>query len=221
MATRSPLLRRCVLGLIAAGLALPPCIAAPKKRRDSREDWQQPARVVADLGLTDGSRIADIGCGRGYFTYALAKAVGEKGMVYATEISEKSLKSVSDRVKADGLKNILPVLSDPADTKLDSNSLDAAFICNVLHHVPKEGRLPLVKDIARSLRPGGCFFIVDWRFDAKIGHDIGRRIPRDELVKLGSDAGLTLDAECYYLEHQVFLRFRKPTGGEKAPGAGK
>jgi hypothetical protein len=35
-------------------------------------------------------------------------------------------------------------------------------------------------------------------------------IPRDDLVQLGTDAGLALDAEFHYLKYQVFLRFRKP-----------
>lgn len=37
-----------------------------------------------------------------------------------------------------------------------------------------------------------------------------KRIPRDGLVKLATDAGLTLDAEYHYLKFQVFLRFRRP-----------
>jgi len=186
------------------------CLCPSAGRRSGRDQWQQPERVVADLGLKSGSRIADIGCGRGYFTYRFAEAVGEKGKVFATEISERALKSVSDRVKRDKLANIEPVLSEPTDTKLAPGSADAAFICNVLHHVPKPQRGPLVKDIARALKGGGYFYIVDWRVDATIHHDQGRRIPRPELLKLAADADLKLDAEFYYLEHQAFLRFRKP-----------
>ena len=184
------------------------CLAA--RRRDSRDQWQQRDRVVADLGLKDGSRIADIGCGRGYFTFHLAKAVGKKGKVFATEISSGALKAVSERVKKENLANVEPVLSNPTDTKLATDSLDAAFICNVYHHVSKEHRAALSRDIVRALKPGGSLFIVDWRVDAKIKYDIGRRIPRDDLVKFAKDAGLTLDAEFYYLEHQVYLRCRKP-----------
>ena len=200
--------RRCVSILLAAAVLPGLCLGA--RRGDSRDQWQQRDRVVADLGLKNGSRIADIGCGRGYFTFHLAKAVGEKGKVFATEISSKALKTVSDRVKKEDLANIEPVVSDPTDTKLATDSLDAAFICNVYHHVPKDQRAALSKDIVRAIKPGGFLFIVDWRMDAKSKHDIGRRIPRDDLVKLAKDAGLTLDAEFYYLEHQVYLRCRKP-----------
>jgi len=200
-------LGRCVsLALAIAAAHL--CVAASGK--ESRDAWQQPARVVEDLGLKDGSHIADVGCGRGYFTFRLGKAAGPKGKVFAVDINAKVLKAVSDRVKRDKLANIETVLSQPTDTKLKSESLDSALLANVLHHVPKNIRPGLVKDTVRALKPGGYLFIVDWRFKAKIRQDIGRRIPRDDLVKLATDAGLKLDAEFYYLQHQLFLRWRKP-----------
>lgn len=197
-----------ILAIVAAG---PLWLAAAPKKRYSRDKWQQPARVVEDLGLRDGSIIADIGAGGGYFTFRLGKAVGQKGRVIATEINAKSLKAIADRVKRDKLTNIETVLSEPTRTKLESDCLDAALLANVLHHVPKGIRPALVKDIVRSIRPGGYLFIVDWRFKAKIHHDSGRRIQREDLVKLATDAGLKLDAEFFYLEHQVYLRCRKPT----------
>ena len=202
--------RRRVLVLLVGVVFCTLCAAAPKKTKDNRNDWQQAARVVEDLGLKDGSRIADIGCGRGFFTYRLGKAVGQKGKVYATEISEKLLKPVSDRVKKDKLTNIEPVLSEAMDTKLAAESVDAALVVNVLHHVPKDQRAALVKNIVEAIRPGGILFIIDWRLKAKVKHDIDRRIPRDDLLKLATDTGLKLDAEFHYLEHQVFLRLRKP-----------
>ncbi|HUS92662.1 MAG TPA: class I SAM-dependent methyltransferase [Phycisphaerae bacterium] len=185
-----------------------PCAAA--KRSDGRDQWQQPERVVADLHLADGSVVADIGAGRGYFTFRLARAVGPKGKVCATDISDKALKALADKAKKDKVENIETVLSDATETKLKPDSLDAAMICLVLHHVPKEQRLPLTKDVARALKPGGYYYIVDWRMDAKIKHDLNNRIPKADLVQLAADAGLTLDAEFHYLENQVFLRFRKP-----------
>jgi ubiquinone/menaquinone biosynthesis C-methylase UbiE len=204
---------RRFVGLAASVLLAGACgcpAAAAERRRAGRDSWQQPKRVVADLSLRAGSVIADVGAGRGYFTFRLAEAVGEAGKVCATEISAKSLKSITDRAKREKASNIECVLSEATDTKLKDASCDAAILCNVLHHVPKAQRPALSRDIVRALKPGGFFYIVDWREDAKIKHDLNRRIPRDELLKLAKDAGLSLDAEYHYLVHQVFLRFRKP-----------
>ena len=81
--------------------------------RQGRDQWQQRDRVLKDLNLSPGDAIGDIGCGSGYFTFHLAKEVGEAGIVYATEISEKALKKVKDKVETEQLQNIKPVLSDP------------------------------------------------------------------------------------------------------------
>ncbi len=35
-------------------------------------------------------------------------------------------------------------------------------------------------------------------------------IPREDLARLATDAGLTLDAELPYLKYEVFQRFREP-----------
>jgi arsenite methyltransferase len=192
------------------------CPAAPKKTprkkfpTTGRDKWQQADRVVVDLGLKEGASVADVGCGSGYFTFRLSKIVGEKGKVLATEISEKGLKSIDARAKKNNITNIQTIKSDPKKTKLAPCSVDAAIIVNVLHHVKKEDRVELVKDIAAAIKPGGSFFILDWRMKAAIKHDKNHRVPRETLVGYAQGAGLKLDAEFFYLENQVFLRFKKP-----------
>ena len=163
---------RYVVVLVALIAISSLCLAVPrqskgKKPATGRDKWQQPERVVADLGLQNGSTIADIGCGSGYFTFRLSKAVGEKGKVFATEISAKGLKSVADRAKRENITNIKTVLSEPTKTKLAPESIDAALISMVLHHVKKEHRVALVKDIAEAIKPDGALYILEWRMKAK------------------------------------------------------
>ena len=214
MATRMSRLRWCV-GLAVVGVVLGATTAATKKggasfKKLDRDTWQQPERVMADLRLTGGMQVADVGCGNGYFTFRLAEAVGEKGKVFATEISKGALKNVSTRAAKEKVANIQTVLSEPTKTKLAPESVDATLIAMVLHHVPKNLRAALTKDIARAIRPGGYLYILEWRVDAKVKYDKDRRISRTDLIKLATDAGLTLDAEFHYLPHQVFMRLRKP-----------
>ena len=44
-----------------------------------RDEWQQPDRIMDALLIADGSTVADIGAGGGWFTIRLARRVGPNG----------------------------------------------------------------------------------------------------------------------------------------------
>ena len=185
--------------------------ASWSRAAEDREQWQQPDRVMADLHLPPGATNADVGCGTGNFTFRLAQAVGPSGKVFAEDISPDALKAVRQRVEKEKCVNVEVIQSAPSDTKLRPASLDAALVCLVLHEAVPADRLPLVRDVARALKPGGFLFVIDLRKSHEVKFDpYEKLIPRDDLVKFGTDAGLSLDAEFHYLKYQVFLRFRKP-----------
>ena len=52
-----------------------------------RDAYQKPHEVLMALGLKEGDVVADIGAGTGYFSFHLAEHVGDKGRVYAVDIS--------------------------------------------------------------------------------------------------------------------------------------
>ena len=54
-----------------------------------RDAYQKPHEVIHALGLKPGDIVADIGAGSGYFTFHLARHVGEQGKVYAVDASEQ------------------------------------------------------------------------------------------------------------------------------------
>lgn len=197
---------RAIVLTLCVSLAGSPSLAA-----EDRDEWQQPDRVMQDLGIKPGASVADIGCGEGYFTFRLGQAVGQNGKVFAVEVSEAPLKAVRQQIQREHLANIETILSKPTNTGLSAKSCDAALLCNVLHEVPRVQRLPLVQDVVRTLKPGGFLFMIEWRPCREVGSDTDRPcMSRKDLVKLGTNASLSHDAEFHYLKHQVFLRFRKP-----------
>lgn len=203
------LLALCVLAL-AAALA----------HAAGRDDWQQPDRVMEDLHLKPGARVADVGCGKGYCTFRIAKAVGEEGKVWAVDIDEKALQAVQARMAKDKVANVETIKSEPTDTKLEPECADAALVCLVLHHVPEQQQ-PLLLSIAKSLKPGGLLFVVDFRKTRDSPHhSYEQLVARDEATEKAEAVGLTLDAEWYYLKHQYFLRFRKPEDWQPPTVAG-
>jgi ubiquinone/menaquinone biosynthesis C-methylase UbiE len=179
---------------------------------EDRNDWQQPDRVMSDLGMKPGTRVADIGCGEGYFTLQLARAVGPQGLVFAVDINTRALAALKKQADQQLLTNVTVVVSESTDTRLPVESVDVLLISDVLHEVPEMQRLPLVQSAVRALRPGGFLYLIDYRKSRDVTFDpYEKLIPRDELVKICTDAGLRLDAEFHYLKYQVFLRFQKKT----------
>ena len=54
-----------------------------------RDAWQKPEQIMDALGIADGSAVADIGAGGGWFTLRLARRVGPNGLVYAQDIQRR------------------------------------------------------------------------------------------------------------------------------------
>jgi ubiquinone/menaquinone biosynthesis C-methylase UbiE len=177
---------------------------------EDRNDWQQPDRVMSDLGMKPGTRVADIGCGEGYFTLRLARAVGPQGLVFAVDINARALAALKKQADQQLLNNVTVVVSESTDTRLPAGCVDVLLVCDVLHEMPEAQRLPLVQSAVRALRPGGFLYLIDYRKSRDVKFDpYERLIPRDELVRICTDAGLRLDAEFHYLKYQVFFRFQK------------
>jgi len=193
-----------VLGAICLILSCT-CVSA-----EDRNDWQQPDRVMSDLGVKPGTGVADIGCGEGYFALRLARAVGPQGLVYAVDINARALAALKKQADQQLLTNVTVVVSESTDTRLPVESVDVLLVSDVLHEVPEAQRLPLVQSAVRALKPGGFLYLIDYRKSRDVKFDpYEKLIPRDELVKICTDAGLRLDAEFHYLKYQVFLRFQK------------
>src|SRR5262245_51757149 len=69
---------------------------------ESREIFPRRKEIVAACQLKPGSAVADVGAGTGLFTRLFAKEVGDKGTVYAVDISQKFLDHIEKSCKDSG-----------------------------------------------------------------------------------------------------------------------
>jgi SAM-dependent methyltransferase len=171
-----------------------------------RARWQLPDRVVAELGLQPGDRVADLGAGGGYFTFRLARAVGPSGIVYAVDTDPDMRAGLAARAARDEDANVAVVAAGPDDPRLPE-PVDLAFLVNAFHHVPDQPAY--FADLAGSLRPGGRVAIVEARPDGinrLVGHATAPAAIRSRLEA----AGYTLLAEHDFLPRQGFLVFGLP-----------
>lgn len=61
-----------------------------------RAEWEKTELLLQRLGIEKGDTIADIGSGSGYFTDKFSDLTGNQGYVYALEIKDEHIKSLSD-----------------------------------------------------------------------------------------------------------------------------
>jgi ubiquinone/menaquinone biosynthesis C-methylase UbiE len=91
-----------------------------------RDIWQKPDQVMDALGIADGSKVADIGAGGGYFTMRLSRRVGPNGVVWAEDVQAVMIEAIKRRVAKDAAKdirNVIPVTGTSSDPMLGVRSM--------------------------------------------------------------------------------------------------
>lgn len=115
--------------------------------------------ILERLDLKPGQAVADVGAGPGIFSFALAKAVGPTGKVYAEEVDPAFIDRINQKLQEQQVTNVQPVLGAFTDPKLPA-AVDLAFFHDVLHHV--EDRAGFLKTLAPSVKPDGRIAIIEY-----------------------------------------------------------
>jgi ubiquinone/menaquinone biosynthesis C-methylase UbiE len=158
------------------------------------------------LGIGDGSTVADVGAGGGWFTIRLARRVGPNGRVYAEDVQRQMVESIDRRVQREGLRNVRTVLGTTEDPRLPVEQLDAILIVDAFHEM--ENRVTLLRNLARALKRNGRLGIVDYKLDGGgPGPAMEERIPPDAVIADAEAAGLRLVAHETFLPFQYLLIF--------------
>jgi ubiquinone/menaquinone biosynthesis C-methylase UbiE len=179
-----------------------------------REQWQKPEQIMDALQIAEGSIVADLGAGGGWFTIRLARRVGPNGIVYAEDIQPEMIEAIKGRVQRENLTNVKPILGTPNDPRLPPG-LDAVLIVGSYREMddpPRADPITLLKNVARALKPQGRVGIVDFTpGGGGPGPASEERVAPEAVIQTAGAAGLQLIARedvppfMYLL---VFGRFR-------------
>jgi SAM-dependent methyltransferase len=102
-----------------------------------RDRWQRPNDVIQCLNLKNGSVVADLGCGVGYFSLKLAPKVGGYGSVLAEDILDESLTFLRIRALFHHQNNIRIIHGNPDDPLLPAGGVDSVLSANTYHEFTK------------------------------------------------------------------------------------
>jgi ubiquinone/menaquinone biosynthesis C-methylase UbiE len=171
-----------------------------------RDAYQKPHDVITALELKPGEVIADIGAGSGYFTFRLARHLGDAGRVYAVDVSPDMILHLNRRIRDLKLKNVSTILAAPDDPLLAEASVDRFLICDTWHHI--ENRARYLALLMKMLKPGGQVIMIDFKkAETPVGPPQEMRIDRDELLGEMEANGFRLATEHTFLPYQYFLVF--------------
>lgn len=175
-----------------------------------RDLWQRPDLIMDAMGIADGSVVADIGAGSGWFTIRLARRVGPQGIVYAEDVQQEMITALSRRASREGFNNVRPVLGTLNDPKLKPQTLDAALMVDSFHEVDAADRVAMLSAMGKALKPQGRLGIIDFRLDGTgPGPAPEERVSPDVVIEAAQRAGLKLIRQEPFLEYQYFLIFGK------------
>jgi len=153
-----------------------------------RVQWNKPDLIMDALNIADGSIVADLGAGGGWFTVRLAQRVGPKGVVYAEDIQSEMIEAIKRRVQRENLTNVRTVLGTTKDSRLPYG-LDAVVIMGAYNEM--EDPVALLKDAAASLKPQGRIGVVEYTAGAGgPGPDPDQRVSPETVIKGATAAGL-------------------------------
>lgn len=154
-----------------------------------------PDRIAEGFNIRPGMKIADFGCGAGYFTIILAEKTGSQGKVYALDVQESALDNVRAKARVHNLENIETIrtnLEILGSSGLSDASQDIVLLANILFQSNKVE--DIIKEGIRVLRKGGQMIIIDWKKGTNgFGPPDNLRRSQEELKALSEKNNLVFD----------------------------
>lgn len=175
--------------------------------REAASPARQPERIVESLQIREGSSIADLGSGGGYFTLKFARKVGRAGTVYAIDTQQNYLDFIRRRAEQEGLENITFVLGTEEGIAEPEAAVDLIFARNMFHHINDPAKY--FHHLTRFLKLGGKVAIIDHKpkggfsFVSLFKHHTSEEIILQEMEKAGYFKLKSFD----FLPKQTFIIF--------------
>jgi 2-polyprenyl-3-methyl-5-hydroxy-6-metoxy-1,4-benzoquinol methylase len=146
-----------------------------------RVQWNKPDLIMDALNIADGSVVADLGAGGGWFTVRLAQRVGPRGLVYAEDIQPEMIEVIKRRVQRENITNVQTLLGTTKDSRLP-RGIDAVVIMGAYNEM--EDPVALLKDAAASLKPQGRIGVVEYNpGGGGPGPDPDQRVSPETVIK--------------------------------------
>ncbi len=164
---------------------------------------QSPNTVIERSGINRDMHVLDLGCGSGAMTIVAARAVGEKGKVYAVDIQQGMLRQLECKLaksENQDIRNVEVRQASAYNLPFESESLDLVYMVASLQEMgDREKALAQVRMV---LKPGGVLAVTEFLPDTDYPL-------RSTTIKLCKRAGFIVDESIGSFWNYT-ITFRKP-----------
>ncbi len=142
---------------------------------------------VMDLILTDEGKILDVGCGFGLFAAYFGQTHPRRSIL-GVDPNAKRIAMAEKVASTLGLTRHSFRAGDVRDVEISEGPFDAAYVLDVMHHIPEKDQIPVLERLRDLLKPGGMLIIKDITTEPKFGLKFTEYLDR---VMVGFDEELT------------------------------
>jgi SAM-dependent methyltransferase len=123
--------------------------------------WILRQRFLDEIGqyLPRAGRVLDLGCGFGLFSLYYA-SVRPGLQIEGFDLNPRRIAMAREAARKLGLSNVRYEVGNATDFR-DGRLLAAAYMLDIIHHIPAEAVRPLLAQMAKVLPPGGRLLIKD------------------------------------------------------------
>ena len=162
---------------------------APRLEDPARLEALPPGTVVSLARLRGDETVVDYGAGTGVYTVELAAALA-RGRVIAVEALPQLAELLRARLTPELAERVEVVETDSNVVPVPDGVADRVIMVDALHHLFDQP--DALAEVARLLRPGGLFVVVDWGDKERplglpLDHVLGLTAVHELLATMGLD----------------------------------
>ena len=118
-------------------------------------------RALGGLAVDGAASILDLGCGPGVLAFALAKRLPPAAIVHGIDLSEDQIRYAGEQAATAPVSMHFSVGSMD-ELPFPDRSMDLVITSMALHEAAPAVRPRTIAEVARVLKNGGRFLLVDW-----------------------------------------------------------
>lgn len=156
-----------------------------------RLKWQDPERILSEMGLEPDMTFVDVGSGDGYFAIPAARMVGLKGKVIAFDIDDGAIMRLRNQAADEGLSQISAEVRPAEETIACEGCADFVFFGIDLHDFTDPAKV--IRNARRMLRPTGLLVDLDWKPEPMpFGPPLNRRFSIEKARQMMQSEGFDI-----------------------------